>query len=200
MTKALLATCVLLLAAAAAEAATGRDPLVPRCNVQKQLVCGNRCVNFLVDPNNCGKCGLKCDKSHICVGGGCVCPKWRPQECGVPGLCTNPMVDPMNCGNCGNICPSGACVDGLCVGGDDGCGIDQIRCKGVCRNIFVDESNCGACGVTCKGGSICVGGGCVCPPNNPDICTKNVCTNKLRDPKLQRLQGRPDLPQRHLRP
>lgn len=33
--------------------------------------------------------------AHVCVGGGCVCPKGRPQECGVPGLCTNPMLDPM---------------------------------------------------------------------------------------------------------
>ena len=46
--------------------------------------------------------------------------------------------------------PPGACKDGQCVGGDDGCGIAQKRCGGVCKNIFVDNANCGNCGVACK--------------------------------------------------
>jgi len=41
----------------------------------------------------------------------------------------------------GNICPSGRCRQGKCVGGDDGCGPDQLRCNGRCVWLYVDETN-----------------------------------------------------------
>lgn len=52
-------------------ARSGRDLLAPRCNLQKQLVCGNRCVNFLVDPNNW-------QAPHACCAFNFCLPAWRP--------------------------------------------------------------------------------------------------------------------------
>ncbi|KAM3362675.1 stigma-specific STIG1-like protein 1 [Capsicum galapagoense] len=34
--------------------------------------CKNKCVNFLVDKENCGLCGIKCKFNEICCKGFCV--------------------------------------------------------------------------------------------------------------------------------
>lgn len=177
MTKfSILALAVLL--AAVAEASSGRGLLA--CNDQTEKRCKGKCIKFLTDMNNCGNCGVKCESTHVCRQGGCVCPKSRPQQCGKLGSCLNTITDPMHCGSCFNSCPSGQCKNSTCVGG---CGITQKLCGGTCKNFWVDEANCGDCNVVCTGNTICRGGGCICPPTKPDICQAGVCTDKMTDVK-----------------
>ncbi|KAK9089730.1 hypothetical protein Scep_028812 [Stephania cephalantha] len=61
--------------------------------------CKKRCVNVLIDRNNCGMCGKKCKYNQICCGGKCV----------------NPSFNKKHCGGCNNRCESGGfCAFGLC--------------------------------------------------------------------------------------
>lgn len=39
-----------------------------------QQCCGEECVNFERDANNCGRCGRECDPGQSCMGGRCVSP------------------------------------------------------------------------------------------------------------------------------
>ncbi|EFN53447.1 hypothetical protein CHLNCDRAFT_136698 [Chlorella variabilis] len=173
-----VAVAILLCLAVCAEAHFGRDMLAA-CNPQTQLKCGKKCVNFKKDPKNCGACNEKCKKTFACINAGCSCPPWRPQLC--TDTCISVQTDPFNCGYCGNICPSGKCVKGACVGGDDACGPYSRRCAGKCRNVMTDSKYCGNCDTKCSGGTICKGGGCVCPPQKPNMCSYK-CTNKMIDP------------------
>ncbi|OMO60298.1 Stigma-specific protein Stig1 [Corchorus capsularis] len=61
--------------------------------------CKKKCVNILIDRQNCGKCGKKCKFSEICCKGKCV----------------NPSFNRKHCGGCNNKCNNGgSCVFGLC--------------------------------------------------------------------------------------
>jgi hypothetical protein len=41
------------------------------CTLSKQQCCSNVCVDFLIDPNNCGGCGKECPKDVLCLFGMC---------------------------------------------------------------------------------------------------------------------------------
>ncbi|QCD77164.1 stigma-specific STIG1-like protein 1 [Vigna unguiculata] len=61
--------------------------------------CNNKCVKFLTDRQNCGRCGKKCSFGKICCEGKCV----------------NPNTNKKHCGKCGNKCNAkGSCVFGMC--------------------------------------------------------------------------------------
>ncbi|CAH1439965.1 unnamed protein product [Lactuca virosa] len=61
--------------------------------------CNKKCVNVIIDKQNCRLCGRKCKYMEICCKGSCV----------------NPMVDKNHCGDCNNVCKRGdACVHGMC--------------------------------------------------------------------------------------
>ena len=82
-----------------------------------QSMCGGSCVDFSVDPQNCGACGNFCQGGGGCANGSCVgdCPAGST-SCG--GACVDTSVDASNCGGCGTVCPGGSCVAGSC-GPDD---------------------------------------------------------------------------------
>jgi hypothetical protein len=81
----------------------------------------NRCVNLIVDQNNCGGCGNTCEAGTFCsptddagdascglgcFGGTLLCSN----------RCVDPKIDPYNCGSCSFVCDGGSpkCVDGGC--------------------------------------------------------------------------------------
>jgi hypothetical protein len=121
------------------------------------------------DPNNCGKCGLKCLPGQECRDEGyglqCLdaCAKAGLTLCPLPTRCVDLLSDRDSCGICNNRCPLGAfdgayeghqvssCSKGFCklecvVGfGDcnndpsDGCEVDLSR----------NPASCGSCGNAC---------------------------------------------------
>lgn len=61
--------------------------------------CSNKCVNLLINPLNCGRCGKKCGFHKMCCEGKCV----------------NPMTNQKHCGKCGHRCDDGSsCLYGMC--------------------------------------------------------------------------------------
>lgn len=78
--------------------------------------CGQQCVNFFTDPNNCGACGIVCGGgSPLCNQGICVaaCDGGQTQ-CG--SSCVEPETDPFNCGECGTVCATNeVCSGGGCT-------------------------------------------------------------------------------------
>ena len=76
-------------------------------------------------PDACGNCATKCPKSApTCSPDGmgsyqCVLVCIDPlKQCN--GQCVDFNIDPDNCGTCGNVCPSGICQGGKCVGAQVG--------------------------------------------------------------------------------
>jgi hypothetical protein len=80
-----------------------------------------RCVDLIVDPNNCGSCGNTCEGGTFCsptddagdascglgcFGGTLLCSN----------RCVDPKIDPYNCGACNFVCDGGSptCVDASC--------------------------------------------------------------------------------------
>lgn len=68
----------------------------------------------------CGDCFTKCvSPTGLCdlVDGGFACvPLCNPPLVECAGKCVDLNSDPQNCGKCGNVCPSGICQSGQCVG------------------------------------------------------------------------------------
>jgi hypothetical protein len=80
----------------------------------------DRCVNLLVDTNNCGACGNVCDGGKFCsptddagdagCGLGCFGGTLLCQ-----GHCVDPKIDFYNCGGCNKVCDGGqSCVNTTC--------------------------------------------------------------------------------------
>lgn len=142
----------------------------------------NSCANPMIDPDNCGGCGIVCGFNETCSGGTC---------CGAgevscsPGTCTNTNTDPNNCGGCG----APACGNGqTCNNGTCECPYGQSLCGGTCIVTSVDPLNCGGCGNVpnpgdniCPAGQACVSNGCstTCPP--PLTKCGNQCVNLNTD-------------------
>jgi hypothetical protein len=135
------------------------DPLAPH-----QMRCGETCVDYLSDPENCGACGNACGDGNCCSNGTCasLCSGgnvWCGEEC------ADLQNDNSNCGACGASCTPGEC----CAGGACAslCPAGQVWCDNACVDFDNDSANCGGCGSSfaCGEGSCCHGGTCedFCP-------------------------------------
>jgi hypothetical protein len=75
-------------------------------------------------PEQCGSCDVQCPADKpLCgqVGGGYACqPMCEPADELCSGSCTDLDNDPAHCGSCNNVCESGYCFQGACVGGTFG--------------------------------------------------------------------------------
>ena len=80
----------------------------------------DKCVNLIVDTNNCGACGTVCEAGTFCsptddagdaaCGLGCF---GGTLKCS--GRCIDPKIDFYNCGGCNNVCDGGqSCVSSKC--------------------------------------------------------------------------------------
>ena len=133
------------------------DPSVPH-----QLRCGEACVDYLNDSNNCGACGNVCGDGACCSNGSCV------SLCAVGDLwcngeCADIQDDSNNCGGCGTICGDGTCCNnGTC---QSLCDVGRLWCNNQCVDFGNDSGSCGSCGTPCGSGTCCDGGSCVsvCP-------------------------------------
>ncbi len=126
-------------------------------DVPHQLRCGDTCVDYLNDPDNCGSCGSVCGDGTCCTNGNCVslCAEGKTW---CNGQCVDFQSDPNNCGACGSVCGDGTCCSGgACV---SLCAQGQIWCNGRCADLQNDSGNCGTCGLHCADGTCCDDAGC----------------------------------------
>jgi len=181
------------------------DPLKD-CTGDDKKVCGESCAHILIDIENCGDCGTKCDKDkETCTEGKCVststdtCESKGLTTCDNASECVDTKIDNKNCGTCGNECKDGkVCTNGTCANVDacnnacvgdqiciDGtckleCGNDRAACTqtNTCADLQTDSANCGTCGKACDKSQACVAGSCEdrCSGNTPDYCDGN-CVN-----------------------
>ncbi len=144
---------------------TGIPPTDGGCPSGTEL-CGTTCVATAFDPNNCGKCGVKCVDGEVCAGDkGCTvtCPTGSTK---CDKSCRILDSDPTNCGACGKACATGeACIAGKC---SSSCASPLTLCGTACTNLGYDPDNCGKCGNKCTLGVACVGGGCGTPDKTDD--------------------------------
>ena len=88
--------------------------------------CNGQCVPPVFDtPEACGACNAACPKARPTCSPDdmgsfkCVLVCDDPlKECN--GKCVDFNIDANNCGSCGNVCLSGICQSGMCVGAKDG--------------------------------------------------------------------------------
>ncbi|MHB1843275.1 MAG: hypothetical protein ACYCWW_00390 [Deltaproteobacteria bacterium] len=129
------------------------------------------CANIDTDPNDCGGCGLSCERGMGCTVGQCgLVP------CQLGGGC--PLGESCQGGYCGDTscspaCPTGqTCLDTECVvdpnGGSTSCTPGETLCDTpsyeYCTDIQTNVQDCGNCGVTCPVGAACQGAACVAAP------------------------------------
>jgi hypothetical protein len=129
------------------------------------LCCGNTCVEFSSDPNNCGGCGYTCPSGLAC-NGNCSDP-----DSGVFALGPD------------HPCPAGFLSEGVCVppgcdgqkdgyGCSLGSGLPGACCGGTCVDTTSDPQNCYGCGIACAAGYCQTGWGCV-PGSIPQGCLQS---------------------------
>ncbi|MBQ9394628.1 MAG: hypothetical protein IJU23_03795 [Proteobacteria bacterium] len=158
------------------------------CCESGSICCGNGiCADLDNDALNCGECGNKCGKDHICQEGKCVIHCAEDQDT-CPDVCTDLNTDPHNCGECGNKCDSSEfCFDEgegpHCVRTDDvypefQCNTEEeletegfipnLICWAKCIDGQTDVENCGACGNKCGENEDCKEGVCTPKPSVED--------------------------------
>ncbi len=140
-------------------------------------LCGDECVDFDVDLNHCGGCGIACGPGQFCASGGCsdTCPL---EVCG--DVCVDLDVSPSHCGACGRSCgDTGFCSAGSCT---DTCPVPLDRCDESCVDTAVDPRNCGSCGRFCGLDESCSMGDCVleCPSGTTD-CASSCVNTEMND-------------------
>jgi hypothetical protein len=163
-------------------------------------------TNIVVDPDNCGGCGISCSSSHLATracNGACsgVCQTGY-DDCNGDKQgdgCETRIDNNVNsCGACGVQCSSNhvtaRCSDGNC---DGACSVNFADCNGDkqldgCESdARTDVNNCGACGVRCSSNHItraCNQGTCegTCKAGwadcNDDKQTDGCETSVMNDP------------------
>ncbi|WP_437736624.1 MXAN_6577-like cysteine-rich protein [Sorangium sp. So ce1335] len=97
-----------------------------------------------------------------------------PPTCAAPlascdDVCVDTSYDHDHCGGCGIACEDGqTCVEGACVGCDDG----QTACGDGCFDLESDEAHCGGCNSACDDGQTCEDGVC----QDEDECGSGLTT------------------------
>jgi len=149
-----------------------------------------------------------CPAPKICEFGFCSCPLDQPnlQEC-VDNQCIDVYTNPAHCGFCDNKCADLAwenvqlykCDEGMCgvqvckspwVNVNeldfDGCECEKTSASEICDLV---DNNCNGefdeFPNNCMPPKICIGGGCICPPDQPNLqdCGNGQCTDTNSDPK-----------------
>jgi hypothetical protein len=147
-------------------------------DVPHQLRCGDDCVDYLNDSNNCGACGNVCGDGECCSNGACA-SLCAPGQAWCNDECVDVQNDSNNCHDCGTVCGDGTCCDG----GDCAsiCPSGQEWCDNACVDTENDSANCGACGTACGDGTCCNGGECVsvCPAGQ--VWCNNACVDFAND-------------------
>lgn len=103
------------------------------------------------------------------------------------GRCIDILSNQHNCGGCGNVCPQGACKQGVCQCRDAEKSACPISMSGnmtysLCFDLQTNNEHCGGCGVKCSEGEICQKGACkaiVCSASE-SICARK-CVNLQRN-------------------
>jgi hypothetical protein len=117
-----------------------------------QIRCGDACVEYRWDDENCGACGNRCADGYSCNWGVCELPCDYPQTYCEPA-CVDTSSDPNNCGSCGNVCGEGECCsNGECT--ELTCEWYEQMCDGQCFD-FGDDEHCGSCDNVCGEGECC---------------------------------------------
>ncbi len=143
-------------------------------NVEQEIEPG------LLDPANCGACGVACAPGEECrrlFDGEIACRcKGQDVMCGYPGnyQCTDIASDPKHCGLCNYACPfvdrrglhqQATCAKGVCgTECEPGWGdCNDNPADGCETNLTYDGANCGACGTRCSTGlgQPCIDGRCL---------------------------------------
>ncbi len=148
-----------------------------------------------------------CQAPLVCQSGFCGCDLDLPnlQECDA-GQCNDVLTDPDHCGFCGNDCDDLAlanvqiygCDEGLCVINACAVGyydVDSSSWNGCECQKTSQLEQCDLVDNNCDGQideipneclppKICLGGQCVCPPDQPNLqdCGGPTCTNTDSDP------------------
>jgi hypothetical protein len=103
----------------------------PFCEEPREI-CGDKCVDVLTDPENCGGCGNRVGAGVSCVGGRPGCAAKNEILC--RGTCIA-NTDPTRCGSCDRVCTAG------------------FRCKRDDAGFFCAERTTvrASCAAVCKG-------------------------------------------------
>lgn len=132
--------------------------------------CGGKCVLLSFDRQNCGGCGVACDRLELCDSGVRAC---RTNVATCAGVCTDLHRDPDHCGSCETACAQAdLCHAGSCV---PACPVGTTACDRACVELASDVYHCGACGNVCEPGESCRGGAC-----RADLYVACMATNEVQ--------------------
>jgi hypothetical protein len=133
-------------------------------------------VDFDVDRDNCGACGVRCGVDQTCRGGSCrTCPAG---SVACNNTCLDVTHDRQRCGECTTRCAENeTCENGSCTV----CPSAQTRVGNRCVDLANDTENCGALALRCPEGARCVAGQCECASGLTACDGSRSCTVNLVD-------------------
>ncbi len=156
----------------------------------------NGCETRLDTVDDCGGCGVECDKGS-CAGGSCthLTCEANTADCDrdPSNGCETSLDSSLNCGMCGNgceienasaVCDEEACRFEQCKSGFGDCNADAAD---GCETPLDTLSDCGSCGRACRtaqGEIACTGGSCTSASCDPgfadcDLDPTNGCEQPL---------------------